>query len=495
MQIKQTIGLFTAARSATSIKLFVTVFFVLLANYLFFQSPIGSTIGLFCILLLAAIWYFQPLKHRVSPRRLAAIAALLAAASMTEAAHWLQFAVFTVLTTILALLPKLPTTIEAPKLLMAVLGYFLKFWLRIGIDFSRISKIKAHAPTKFSGARVLGTIFLPIITCAIFAYLFYLANPIISDFLNKLDLTRVFEFFSIQSLLFSAFVMLGTWALIRPHIKNKIPIVKASVISSDKPFYDFLFNQNAVLLSLALLNCIFAFQNTLDVYFLWSGAELPKGVTHAQYAHRGAYPLILTALLAAAFVLFALKNKENNTRNAQIHILIYIWICQNIFLVASSILRTIEYIKVYSLTEMRIAAIIWMGLVALGLGLIIVKIFLRKSNAWLVNANSFSLAAVILVSCFVNFGSIISWANVQNCRQLGGNGNELDITYLASLGPSSLPALIWAKAHAHDNEVFANALGQSITILDAELRLNVGDWRSITFRQYRLSNEVGQLSQ
>ena len=59
-------------------------------------------------------------------------------------------------------------------------------------------------------------------------------------------------------------------------------------------------------LSLFTFNAIFAIQNGLDIAFLWSGAALPEGVTLAEYAHRGAYPLIATALLAGLFVLVAL---------------------------------------------------------------------------------------------------------------------------------------------------------------------------------------------
>ena len=52
---------------------------------------------------------------------------------------------------------------------------------------------------------------------------------------------------------------------------------------------------------------LFAVQTNLDVTFLWGNAALPADITYAAYAHRGAYPLILTALLAAGFVLVAMR--------------------------------------------------------------------------------------------------------------------------------------------------------------------------------------------
>ena len=59
--------------------------------------------------------------------------------------------------------------------------------------------------------------------------------------------------------------------------------------------------------SLVLFNLLFAVQTVMDVHYLWRGAALPDGMTYATYAHRGAYPLIVTALLAAGFVLVAMR--------------------------------------------------------------------------------------------------------------------------------------------------------------------------------------------
>jgi hypothetical protein len=59
--------------------------------------------------------------------------------------------------------------------------------------------------------------------------------------------------------------------------------------------------------SLILFNALFALQSALDLVYLWGGATLPDGMTYADYAHRGAYPLIATALLAASFALIAMR--------------------------------------------------------------------------------------------------------------------------------------------------------------------------------------------
>ena len=61
------------------------------------------------------------------------------------------------------------------------------------------------------------------------------------------------------------------------------------------------FGVATILRSLILFNLLFAVQTVLDVAYLWGNATLPADISYASYAHRGAYPLILTALLAAGF--------------------------------------------------------------------------------------------------------------------------------------------------------------------------------------------------
>jgi hypothetical protein len=97
--------------------------------------------------------------------------------------------------------------------------------------------------------------------------------------------------------------------------------------------------------------------------------------------------LIVTALLAAGFVLAALRPGSATANDPLIRRLVYAWVAQNIVLVISSILRLDLYVGIYSLTYWRIAAFVWMGLVAAGLALIIARIALAKSSLWLLTAN------------------------------------------------------------------------------------------------------------
>ena len=89
----------------------------------------------------------------------------------------------------------------------------------------------------------------------------------------------------------------------------------------------------SVTLSLIAFNALFALHNALDAAYLSGFAQLPTGITLAEYAHRGAYPLIVTALLAALFVLVTLRPGSSTAAAPLVRRLVTLWIAQNLVLV------------------------------------------------------------------------------------------------------------------------------------------------------------------
>jgi hypothetical protein len=201
-------------------------------------------------------------------------------------------------------------------------------------------------------------------------------------------------------------------------------------------------NTASVVLSLIAFNALFALQNAMDLAYLSGWAELPGGMTLAQYAHRSAYPLVATALLAALFVLVALRPGSQTANTPLARRLVTLWIAQNLLLVASAAYRTWDYVEAYSLTELRIAALAWMALVAVGLVLVLWRIVREHSAAWLINANLAAAGMLLGVICFIDLGGVAAQWNVRHAREIDGTGAGLDLCYLAGLGDSALPALV-----------------------------------------------------
>ncbi len=287
---------------------------------------------------------------------------------------------------------------------------------------------------------------IPLGLGATFLMLFSSANPLIDEFLSAIDLSHFIAHLNFWRTMLWLLIAALVWPFIyfRRRTKPDAADEAATQPIASTPFIEFpaaLLNRAVILRSLVLFNGLFAVQTGLDLTYLWGGVALPVGMNYAAYAHRGAYPLIVTALLAAAFVIVALKPGSDEERSPSIRLPVFAWIAQNVLLVLSSILRLDLYVEVYSLSYWRLAAGIWMGLVATGLILIVVRISLRRSNRWLIGTNLAALAIVLYAVSLTNLPAFIADYNVSHSREISGVGQPLDLSYLASLGPQAVPAL------------------------------------------------------
>jgi len=312
--------------------------------------------------------------------------------------------------------------------------------------------------------------------------LFSNANPIITRWISALNIGFFISFLSFWRLFFWLFVGGFIFAVIRPKIIPQKAKETPVLIEKRMRFSEWAFTKEAVLRSLIVFNLIFACQSFLDMNYLWAGMDLPKGITYARYAQQGAYPLIVTALLAAVFVLIAQNAGPDVSGSRHVRGLIYLWVAQNVLLVVSSIYRTSLYVEVYALSYWRVAAFIWMGLVASGLCWIIVRSILNKSNTWLINANVLTLIGVLYITSFVNIGGLIADYNVAHSLEVSGKGVNLDVDYLTAIGTPAIPAL---KRYS---ERIDGPLSDTSVVyaMIHSLRRDMDDWRRWTYSEYRL---------
>jgi hypothetical protein len=327
---------------------------------------------------------------------------------------------------------------------------------------------------------------VPLTVFAVFLTLFSSANPLIENKLMQINLRALFNLLDPWRIWFWAMVACGIWPLLRRRIRRKpTPNLKPdATLAADHSDLDYLLGVQAVSRSLILFNLLFALQTGLDLAYLWGGASLPNGMSHAEYAHRGAYPLIVTALLAAGFVLVAMRPGGPAEKSSLIRPLVLVWIGQTVLLVISSIFRLDLYVAAFSLTYLRLAAFIWMGLVAAGLLLILIQIILKKPNSWLVAANATTLAVVLYGYCFINAPRLIASYNVEHCHEIDGIGPTLDLKYLLSLGPQVLPVL---EPRLQNIPTFQrNVAGFRYEPNIYEARKPPTNWRVWSFRTWRL---------
>lgn len=381
---------------------------------------------------------------------------------------------------------------------------FLRFGLlapfRLAGDL--LGLLHAGGRQRVGGRMIRGAVMwiVPAVLAVVFVLLFAAANPVIELGLRAIRIDRLLDLLELPRLILWGFIAVACWPLLMPRLLGwtaQAPIQGPQLPRAES----LLFGRSAILNSLVLFNALFAVQTVLDLIYLWGGVRLPDGLTYAEYAHRGAHPLVATALLAAAFVLAAMRKDGPGQESPLIRRLVYLWIAQNVWLVVSSVVRLKLYVEIYYLSEMRVAAFIWMGLVAVGLVLILARIALNRSNAWLVMTNMAVLSVVLWGIAWTDIRAYIATYNVQHSFEVTGEGVSLDLYYMRSLGPSAIPAidqLLSTARHADPAELVAFREAREVLVQkvvnrnpdDGTPERRLESWHGWTWRGERLESYV-----
>lgn len=458
-----------------------------ISDRILFNAPVGLSLVVFAILTGgAALWLYRVLAGRMQ-LVLAACGYGLALPPLVENVSALSFGVAFSLFAIASLMlaEGLRGALFANGKRLAMFLLCMPVAAPVGVlGWRRAAKAAGRQIVPFATA---GVWLMPLVVGLVFLALFEQANPIVAQWLRRLDFWLIFELLDPVRLLFLGFMFVVTWPFLRPMVRklkpakvadeSAVPLTGATHPEKAQTVADVLFGEAAILRALLVFNVMFGLQSALDAVYLFGGVQLPDGMSYASYAHRGAYPLLITALLAALFVLLALRSGSEARANGLIRRLVYLWVGQNILLVLSSILRLDLYVDVYGLTYWRVAAFIWMGLVACGLALIIWRIVADKSAEWLVGANLGIAATVLYAACFVNFAAMIANYNTTH--------GMMDYRYMTSLGPEAIPAM--------DREFVAKPEVRALSVYVADRYwgselMPLADWRSHEVSQFKATH-------
>ncbi|MGB7654170.1 MAG: DUF4173 domain-containing protein [Novosphingobium sp.] len=471
------------------LKLALAALLVLLGDVVFWQwqQALGVQ-GLFMLGLSAALLAARP-AVRKDRRALVALglSAIYAVAQMWDPSP-LAFALFWIAIGMATLLPATARFDDGWHWLQRLLAHGFKALFGPLIDLIILGKVRRKRTTGPLGLRrAVPLLALPLAGGAVFVALFAQANPVIAALIERLQLPAFDWTLLPRMLLWGLFALLG-WGVLRPRPPRRLLGTLDATGDLQLPG----FSLASITLSLILFNALFAVQNLMDLAYLSGSLQLPQGITLADYAHRGAYPLVATALLAALFVAVTSRPGSSAAASPTVRRLIAAWIAQNVILVISAAVRTWDYVEAYSLTELRISALLWMALVAVGLVLVLARMLRAKSLSWLINANLASAGLLLTVVSFVDLGAVAASWNVRHAREIDGDGAQLDLCYLSRLGSSALPALDLA---ATGNP--PPALKGSLEALRAHAQsriadeLKYGQWTLGGQRRLAVSLEIG----
>lgn len=413
------------------------VLLVGLADMLFWRQSIGLSLAIFAAAVMAAVWLIARPVRPPGGRLVALIIATLTLLPVIEQVQTLSLALlvtgmltFAVFATH-GLRPPFAKLVSASMRLVTYLPWFAAWSLKQTGEFLLTD---TTAKSRFERAKTAWA--MPLGVGLLFIWLLTAANPVIEAWFRRAFAGPWLEHNARIRVYFWLAIAYPLWPyLSAPRIIAAMPRSQLGPLPMRIPTPAGV-NLFSVANALLLFNLIFAVQTVLDATFLWGGAQLPPGMTHAQYAHRGAYPLVVTAILAGVF---ALISRPFTNGNPGLRWLLTLWISQNILLVFSSLYRLDLYVDTYGLTHLRIAAAIWMGLVATGLLLVAWQLWRGHTISWLLGRCA-AVALLTLYACtFVNFARVIAQTNLQLFTQ--GSTAEIDIPYLCDLDAAAAGAI------------------------------------------------------
>lgn len=316
---------------------------------------------------------------------------------------------------------------------------------------------------------------VPVALGAVFLVLIMAANPILQNAFSDLFDFDLFQYANPARFVFWCFAALFVWPALRLGRFASRLLRPAQRVRRERGHP--LINTRSVTRALVLFNAMFAVQTLLDVAILTHGVSLPEGMSYAAYAHRGAYPLLATALLAGGFAIIA---QPVIGAAASIRNLLLIWVAQTVLLVVSSLLRLDLYVDAYGLTYLRLAAFVWMIMMGAGLGLMIWQIAMRLPVGWMIKRSGLLAIAAIYLCAMTNFADIIARTN------LAATERPVDSYYICNfLGEGAVPAIL-AYTQAQD-AIFCHSGIVAVS--------QPSDWREWGYRNARLRSSVLQMQE
>ncbi|MEO9685787.1 MAG: DUF4173 domain-containing protein [Tateyamaria sp.] len=315
---------------------------------------------------------------------------------------------------------------------------------------------------------------LPLGTTVIFALLLIGANPVLDRIFANLaewqapapNMWRLWFWIALAVMIWP---VLAAWGM-RERLRARRP-VRSTVRRQG------IINAESVARSLVAFNALFAVQTGMDILFLYGDAGLPDGITAATYAHRGAYPLLVTALLAG---LFAVLARPHLAGRPVLRWLMLLWLAQTLALVAASVWRLDTYVDIYGLTRLRLAAYVWMGLVASGLCIVVWQVWRDYPAAWMLLRGGALAAAVLYVCAFVSFDAAIARHNLSR-------HTDPDTFALCGLSEDVVPAMTARFG--------ANWSAECVSSYRVPRVFQPNDWREWGFRNWRVRRSLANMTQ
>ena len=158
---------------------------------------------------------------------------------------------------------------------------------------------------------------------------------------------------------------------------------------------------------------------------------------YSSMLHKGTWILIFSIILSAIIVLYIFrKNLNFYPKNKSLKIATYVWICQNVLLTCSVLMRVYHYVIHHGLAYKRIGVVIFGSATLFGLATLIFKVKAKKTNTYLLKTNAIAVFLILLISSLFNWDVIITKHNLAHAES-----KQIDYLFELSLSDKTLPIL------------------------------------------------------
>ncbi|HNR20524.1 MAG TPA: DUF4173 domain-containing protein [Bacteroidia bacterium] len=435
----------------------LTIFALIIYNYLFWHEKLGVNLLLFTSLLALMLIYLnkENLKHThikllVASTFLTGVLAVVNNSGISKFTHIISFVLLT---------GSLHAT-GLRALYNILTGALANYILTPFTFYTNTTKATEHIKPMRKFFYWSKLLLLPTVVFLLFFIIYNEANTQFGSLFNGLYnlIEQLFETLYIYiSLPRTIFLVFGL-VLIRGTLHNKyfgFLLSRESSLSdyisrrrmkntvSKRNFLNFPINAlrkelKSGALLLAALNIILFTLNVVDIKLLWFGFYPQEQFNMKAFVHEGTFLLILSIILSMIVILYFFRRNQNfNSNNKTLKILSYAWIIQNMVLLISVCLRNHQYIFYNGLAYKRIGLYAFLLLTLIGLLTLMIKVKQLKSHFYLLRVNTWAAYCIFILLSVFNWDMLIARTNLAN-----ENGSGIDIDFYLELSLQTYPLII-----------------------------------------------------
>jgi hypothetical protein len=441
----------------SKIKFVLLLIGTLLFTFLFWQEAVGLNALIFTVFIFAVVCFSFP--DYLKSRNAVIVTCGTLITAVTIALHASELAIFVWIFSIVLLQPyvhykELKSIIYSS--LSAITSFFMSFQL-IG-DYMKLER-KSSIRLKNS-FRFIKLTLIPIVVLYIFYWIFKFANPVFDDLSDQFfttileGLRMIFKNITVLEILFTVwgFIITGWFMykmrndyVVYDELKNNDIIIRKR---RKKIINKYLYGKTGLkmrlkneyrsgLLMIAAVNLLLLIVNIIDMSTIWFNFNYTPGFDLKQFVHEGTYLLIFSILLSIAIMIFYFrKNLNFFPNNKRLKLFSYIWIAQNLILLASVVIRNMHYIHYFGLAYKRVGVFFFLALVIFGLVSLYLKIEHKKSGFWLIKINSWAVYVGFVLFAVPDWDIIIAKHNLSHPMK-----NNIETSYLLTLDNKALPLI------------------------------------------------------